>query len=187
MKSTSEYSPLAVSDETEESVFSVSLDDDQCNAQSSIEGATLGRLLGLTVVLSLVCSIVSLVFLCLNARTQWDLHHLLGGIVMHSGTPNERPDPGLLERPSVYNGLDKLPPDLQHSALRGTLDVFPPFFQPVDHVHRHYVFPSDGHARFTFNGRVSPGDHRILLTDHITMVAQFRVRDYGMERCRIVS
>ncbi|EJD06941.1 uncharacterized protein FOMMEDRAFT_152279 [Fomitiporia mediterranea MF3/22] len=187
MKSTSEYSPLAVSDETEESVFSVSSDDDQHNSDLSFENPTLRRLLGLTVVLSLVCSIVSLVFLCMNARTQWDLHFLLGGIVVQSSTPDERPDPGLLERPSVYNVLDKLPPELQHSALLGTLDVFPSFFQPVDHIHRHYVFPSDGHARFTFNGRVSPGDHRILLTDHITMIAQFRVHDYGMERCRVVS
>ncbi|KAI5114989.1 hypothetical protein M0805_007252, partial [Coniferiporia weirii] len=68
-----------------------------------------------------------------------------------------------------------------------TLDVFPPFFQPVDHIHRDYVFPDDGHAHFSFNGRVAPGDHRVLLTDHITMVAQFRVHDYGMERCRVVS
>lgn len=119
------------------------------------------------VALSLVCSVLSLVFLVLNAQTQWALHALLGGLNEHSDSHYERPDPGLLERPSSYVGLDKLPPELLRSTLPDVLDVFPPLFQPVDHIHRNYVFPTDDHARFTFNGRVTPGDHRILLTDHV--------------------
>ncbi|KAL5504296.1 hypothetical protein ACEPAH_8370 [Sanghuangporus vaninii] len=186
MKDDAEYIPLAV-DDSEEAPLGAVPGNERCNAAISGESSTLRRLLVVTVGISLFCSVASLVFLVLNARTQWELHNMLGGLIVHNGRQNERPDPGLLERPSTYIGLDKLPSELQHSAFPKTLDVFPPFFQPIDHVHPHYVFPSDGHARFTFNGRVSPGDHRILLTDHITMVAQFRVHDHGMERCRVIS
>ncbi|KAL5525642.1 hypothetical protein ACEPAG_6978 [Sanghuangporus baumii] len=186
MENDAEYTPLA-DDDSEEAPLGAVPDDEHYNAAIPSESPTLRRLLVITVGVSLFCSVASLVFLALNARTQWELHHMLGGLIVHNDEQNGRPDPGLLERPSTYIGLNKLPSELQHSALPKTLDVFPPFFRPVDHVHPHYVFPSDGHARFTFNGRVSPGDHRILLTDHITMVAQFRVHDYGMERCRVVS
>lgn len=118
-------------------------------------------------VISLIISLASLALLVVDARTQWRLHDLLGAIVLNSNPSEERPDPGLLERPNVYSALDKLPQEVSQAALPDTLAVFPPFFQPVDHIHRNYVFPSDGHARFTFNGRVSPGDHRVLLTDHV--------------------
>ncbi|KAH8118215.1 hypothetical protein DFH11DRAFT_1699634 [Phellopilus nigrolimitatus] len=184
---TNESTPLSTSDE---SGTPASNDDEKSvwNSSSLSERHPVVRgLLVVTVGLALACSVASLVFLFLNVRSQWQLHDLLGAAVVHSDLGYVRPDPGLLERPSVYIGLDKLPLDVSHSALPDTLDVFPPFFQPVDHIHRDYVFPNDGHARFTFNGRVAPGDHRVLLTDHITMVAQFRVHDYGMERCRIVS
>ena len=107
-----------------------------------------------------------MILLGLNAHAEWSVYNLLSSVVVQTNH-TARPDPGLLERPSVYMGIDRLPLDVQHSAVPKTLDVFPPFFQPVDHIHRHYVFPSDGHARFTFNGRVAPGDHRVLLTDHV--------------------
>ncbi|THH01401.1 hypothetical protein EW145_g6922 [Phellinidium pouzarii] len=202
MKNSTKYSPLPIDED--ESTASNSLSDSAPTDDGEIldgaekaawttsshvesHSAAARRLLIAAVILTLVCSVTSLVFLFLNARVQWQLHDLLGAAVVHSDRHLERPDPGLLERPNVYIGLDKVAQDVSQAALPDTLDVFPPFFQPVDHIHRNYVFPDDGHARFTFNGRVAPGDHRVLLTDHITMVAQFRVHDFGMERCRIVS
>ena len=163
MKDNVEYVPLAVDDGDETRTV------DEVGRLREGDHPGLRLLVVVTLIVSLLCSAVSLIFLVLNARTQWQLHNMMGGLVMHGETHNERPDPGLLERPSTYVGLDKLSPELQHSALPQTLDVFPPFFQPVDHVHPHYVFPSDEHARFTFNGRVSPGDRRVLLTDHVCL------------------
>lgn len=193
MKDSSRYQLLAADDDDEEATplntLGGSLEDDgerhccpskssnsnisykgECNNSGRTDNPVLGRLLAVAVVLSLVCSVLSLVFLVFNAQTQWALHSLLGGIDSHPDLHYERPDPGILERPSTYVGLDKLPSELLHSALPDTLDIFPPFFQPVDHIHRNYVFPADGHARFTFNGRVAPGDHRVLLTDHVRSI-----------------
>ena len=131
------------------------------------------RLQTALVCLCLTTSLLSIALLLYNAHEQWTIFNLLGSVVVIGRIPSERPDPGLLERPTVYVGLVKLPADVQHAALPKKLDVFPPFLQPVDHIHRHYIFPSDGHARFTFNGRVSPGDHRILLTDHVSSTPIF--------------
>ena len=100
-----------------------------------------------------------IVFLIINAKFQHQL--AASGLFVPAVTVD-------LERPSVYVGLDKLPPDVAHAALPPTLDVFPPIFKPVDHIHKDLVFPDDEHARFTFNGRIAPGDHRILMTDHVS-------------------
>lgn len=135
-------------------------------------------------VTTLIVSLVSLALLVVDAHTQWSIYDLLGAVVLNSKTDEGQPDPGLLERPSVYSALDKLPQEVSQAALPDTLTVFPPFFQPVDHVHRNYVFPPDGHARFTFNGRVSPGDHRILLTDHVRSILRVH-RPWGWELTRI--
>ena len=122
--------------------------------------------------MTLLCTVLSMVLLVLNTHAEWTIYSLLSSVVVQRNQ-TARPDPGLLERPSSYIGIDRLPADVQHSALPNALDVFPPFMQPTDHIHRHYVFPSDGHARFTFNGRVAPGDHRILLTDHVCIPSAF--------------
>ncbi|KLO17139.1 hypothetical protein SCHPADRAFT_913773 [Schizopora paradoxa] len=92
-----------------------------------------------------------------------------------------------LKRPNVYIGLDKLPSDVAHAALPESLVVFPSLFHPIDYSQPDRIFPDDELARFTFNGRVSPVDRHVLMTEDITMIIQFRVQDYGMERCRIVS
>ena len=77
-------------------------------------------------------------------------------------------------------GLDKLPLDIQRSTLPEALDVFPVLFQPVDNGVEDYVFPDDEHARFTFNGRVSPGDKRVLLKNDVCclFVDKYRVLNY---------
>ena len=149
--------------------------------------AIIKHLLATTIVLSLIISIASLFLLVLNARTQWRIHDLLGSLVVHSEASSNSLDAGLLERPSVYIGLDKLPLGTSQTALPQSLDVFPPFFQPVDHIHRNFVFPSDGHARFTFNGRVSPGDHRVLLTDHVCLLIAIYSHVYSSQiLCRLL-
>ena len=159
MSSSTKYSPLS---------------SDDGNTENNLKRRKVTsppRLLTIALVLSLASSLASLVFLVLNAHAQWQIYLLVGGKSSSSNAlSNEMPDPGMLERPSKYIGLDNLPSDVVHSALPNTLDVFPPLFQPVDHVHRKYVFPTDGHARFTFNGRISPGDHRVLLTDHVRFI-----------------
>ena len=67
-------------------------------------------------------------------------------------------------------GLDKLPSNVSRSALPPSLVVYPPLFQPVDHVNRYRVFPEDEHARLTFNGKISPGDKHVLLSEHVRIV-----------------
>lgn len=147
------------------------------------------KLFTFSLLLALGTSAISLVLFLLNLHAEWHIYSLLGASIVQKGRSYEAnaPEPTQLFRPNVYIGLDKLPLDVQQSTLPESLDVFPSFFQPVDQVDDDFVFPHDEHARFSFNGRVSPGDHRVLLNDDVTMIAQFRVHDYGMERCRIVS
>jgi len=183
----SKYAPLAI-DEDESAPLS--RDHNGSDEELALGGKSnssrhsrLGRRLFLAAVLaSLLCSLLNLIFIIIASKTEWSAFHL--GLFSGSGATTGSED---LDRPSVYIGLDKLPLNVSRAALPVGLDVFPPLFQPVDHVHRYNIFPDDGHARFTFNGRVAPGDHRVLLTDHITMIGQYRVHDYGMETCAMVS
>lgn len=92
-----------------------------------------------------------------------------GGKIYHWDNPSDlsrKP----LRRPSVYIRLDSLPSDAARAALPPFLDVFPPFFQPVDAANPRKVYPEDVHARFTFNGRVTPWDHNIILSRTVRLL-----------------
>lgn len=132
-------------------------------------GFVWSKLFTFSLLLALGTSAISLILFLLNLRAEWHLYSLLGASVVQKGRSYESnaPESGLLVRPNVYIGLDKLPLDVQQSTLPESLDVFPSFFQPVNQVDSDYVFPDDEHARFSFNGRVSPGDHRVLLNDNV--------------------
>lgn len=108
------------------------------------------RLFFWTCVISLMCSLLTMVFITTNSR-----------LPQFKKTSQ-------LERPNVYVGLEKLPPDIARAALPKSLDVFPPVFQPVNRTHPERVFPEDTHAHFTFNGKVTPGDHNVLLSSDVS-------------------
>ena len=128
------------------------------------------KLLTFSLLLALGTSVVSIVLFLCNVQAEWTLSNLSGARVVQKGFNSQTAgtlDPGLLDRPNAYIGLDKLPLDIQRSTLPEALDVFPVLFQPVDNGVEDYVFPDDEHARFTFNGRVSPGDKRVLLKNDV--------------------
>jgi len=135
----------------------------------------------------LLASLVNLGLFVSNSNTAWSLYR--SGILSSYNSAISLLTHGNddLKRPNVYTGLDKLPSDVAHAALPDNLVIFPSLFHPIDYRHPDHIFPDDELARFTFNGQVSPVDRHVLLTEEISMVAQFRVQDFGMERCRIVS
>jgi len=135
----------------------------------------------------LLASFINLALLMSNSSAAWTLYR--SGILtsLNSSKSSFTHENGNLKRPNVYIGLDRLPSDVAQAALPDSLVVFPSLFHPIDYRHPDRIFPDDELARFTFNGRVSPVDRHVLLTEEISMVAQFRVQDYGMESCRIIS
>ena len=115
----------------------------QKDRPSNLPAPWLRHLLVAALTLSLLPSATCLVFLVLNAWTQRQLHPLLSGIVVQGTSDYKQPAPGLLKWSSVYTGLDELSPEVQHSALLSSLDVFLPLFQPIDCIHWRYVFSTD--------------------------------------------
>ncbi len=119
----------------------------------------------------LLASLVNLGLFVSNSNTAWSLYR--SGILSSynsaiSPLTHENDD---LKRPNVYTGLDKLPSDVAHAALPDNLVIFPSLFHPIDYRHPDRIFPDDELARFTFNGRVSPVDRHVLLTEEVCLTS----------------
>ena len=67
----------------------------------------------------------------------------------------------------MYIGLDGLNETTQIAALPDKLDVFPHVFQPVSRKASEKVWNSDGRARITFNGLVSPGEPKVVISKDV--------------------
>jgi hypothetical protein len=93
----------------------------------------------------------------------------------------------ILYRPNIYIGLDKLNSTMIQLSLPPKLTVFPHIFSPVSSEEPNRVFRTDGNARITFEGLVSPGEPHVIINKHVSMIAQHRVQDYGLQRCAIAS
>lgn len=75
-----------------------------------------------------------------------------------------------LYRPNIYIGLERLNATIQRAVLPEKLDVFPHVFQPVSKKPEELetVWSSDGRARVTFNGLVSPGEPKVVINKDVS-------------------
>ncbi|KAE9384788.1 hypothetical protein BT96DRAFT_929121 [Gymnopus androsaceus JB14] len=92
-----------------------------------------------------------------------------------------------LYRPNIYIGLDRVSSATAREALPAQIDRFPHVFAPVDRMSPNHVFPSDGRARITFNGLVSPGEPLVIINEQTMMIGQMRIQDHNLLRCAFVS
>jgi len=63
----------------------------------------------------------------------------------------------------------------------------PTFLTPIDRARPDFIYPMEGRMHFHANpyyGTLPQEDWQLFLNDSITSIVQFRVRDFGMERCR---
>ncbi|KAF7799948.1 hypothetical protein EIP86_011191 [Pleurotus ostreatoroseus] len=95
-------------------------------------------------------------------------------------TPNEG---RLLRRPSQFMGLDKVsrPSPPQPTSLLN----YPIVILPVDSEHSRKVFDHSPKRHSSQVGMITPEDRRVVVTDTLSSIVQFRAMDYGMEKCEI--
>jgi len=66
-----------------------------------------------------------------------------------------------------------------------TVITFPTLLQQVDRKSPGKVFPEDPRRYRSSFGTLSPEDRPLYVSSSVSTIAQFRVRDYRMERCRL--
>lgn len=76
-----------------------------------------------------------------------------------------------LHRPNIYIGLERLNWTIQRAVLPEKLDVFPHVFQPVSKNPEELdkVWSSDGRARVTPSGLVSPGEPKVIINKDVSL------------------
>lgn len=76
-----------------------------------------------------------------------------------------------LYRPNIYIGLERLNSTIQRAVLPEKLDVFPHVFQPVSKNPEEIgkVWSTDGRARVTFNGLVSPEESKVIINKDVSL------------------
>jgi len=91
-----------------------------------------------------------------------------------------------LKRPNQFIGLDKLSynrstfQEAQMSSI-----TFPDFIHQVDSTQPDNVLPDSGQLYFSTFGTIAPETRLFLATEEVSTILQFRVRDYGLEHCKI--
>ncbi|KAG9221717.1 hypothetical protein CCMSSC00406_0005630 [Pleurotus cornucopiae] len=88
-----------------------------------------------------------------------------------------------LRRPSQFIRFDEIkrPSPPVHKEFNN----YPILMTQVDAAQKDKVFEDDVKRYMTTIGTISPRDRRVLITDTISTVVQFRAIDYGMERCEL--
>ncbi|PSR83172.1 hypothetical protein PHLCEN_2v377 [Hermanssonia centrifuga] len=110
--------------------------------------------------------------------------------VPFSSTPPAKPmgsltanDVRLLRRPSQYIGLEKVvrpsPPEPK------SFWIYPIVLAPIDNADKSKVFDDDPKRYASQIGTITPEIRRVLVTDTVSTIAQFRAIDFGMESCEL--
>jgi len=98
-----------------------------------------------------------------------------------SRQPNVLPI-GQLKRPTQFPNFDKL--DWTDTEWRDNIiPDFPRVLTQVDRERPDFVFPTDVHRNYTRFGTLGYDDRYFLLTDSISIIAQYRTMDYGVQSC----
>ncbi|KZV68535.1 hypothetical protein PENSPDRAFT_582324 [Peniophora sp. CONT] len=74
----------------------------------------------------------------------------------------------------------------QQPPIPKQLSNYPSLLTQVDSSHPAKVFQDDPRRLTTAVGTISPEDRRVLVTETISTIVQFRAVDYGMESCELV-
>ncbi|KAJ7670411.1 hypothetical protein B0H14DRAFT_3909505 [Mycena olivaceomarginata] len=94
-----------------------------------------------------------------------------------------RKDVGSLRRPSQFIRFDEIkrpfPPEPKQ------LLNYPLLVSQIDESEKGRVFEDDTRRYLSPIGTISPEDRRVLVTNKISTVVQFRAIDYGMEICEL--
>ncbi|KAL4256369.1 Ubiquitin 3 binding protein But2 C-terminal domain-containing protein [Pleurotus pulmonarius] len=88
-----------------------------------------------------------------------------------------------LRRPSQFIRFDEI--TRASPPVHKEFNNYPILMTQVDSAQKDKVFEDDVKRYMTPIGTISPRDRRVLVTDMVSTVAQFRAIDYGMERCEL--
>ncbi|EKM49611.1 uncharacterized protein PHACADRAFT_265159, partial [Phanerochaete carnosa HHB-10118-sp] len=92
-----------------------------------------------------------------------------------------------LPRPNQYIGLERVNRKFLNATPPDPIVTFPLVLTQVTSSQPQYVFPVDTRRRFIpGEGTVSVDDKPFVVNNTTNSIAQFRVRDWGMELCQIV-
>lgn len=92
-----------------------------------------------------------------------------------------------LPRPNQYIGLDRVNRKFLNATPPAPINTFPLVLTQVSSDRPRYVYPVDRHRQFTpAIGTVSSDDKPFVVNSTTRSIAQFRVRDWGMELCQLV-
>jgi len=90
-----------------------------------------------------------------------------------------------LDRPSVYVGLEKVKWSADRLKTVPDIANFPTIITQVSKTYPEKTFPLDTRRWLSDRGMLSPDEHQILITADVSTIVQFRILDYGMERCAV--
>ncbi|GJE91773.1 hypothetical protein PsYK624_079240 [Phanerochaete sordida] len=92
-----------------------------------------------------------------------------------------------LPRPNQYIGLERVNRKYLNATPPDPIVTFGLVLTQVSSMRPQYVFPVDTHRTFLPTvGTVSADDKPFVVNSTISSIAQFRVRDWGMELCQLV-
>ncbi|KAF9464587.1 hypothetical protein BDZ94DRAFT_1161693 [Collybia nuda] len=86
-----------------------------------------------------------------------------------------------LRRPSQYIRFDEI--NRPSPPIPKQFVNYPILLTQIDASDKRKVFEDDPRRRMTHIGTISPGDKRVLVTNRISTIFQFRAFDWGMESC----
>ncbi|KAF5339693.1 hypothetical protein D9758_014878 [Tetrapyrgos nigripes] len=89
----------------------------------------------------------------------------------------------LLRRPSPFIGFDTITRPVP--VVERELINFPQIIQQVNKNQPYYVYDDDPLRYMSVEGLVSPESRQVQVTHQISTLVQFRVIDYGMEKCEL--
>ncbi|EPQ55669.1 hypothetical protein GLOTRDRAFT_115949 [Gloeophyllum trabeum ATCC 11539] len=136
------------------------------------EKSALSRNLVWLVVACALCTVANIAATGINMR--------LHAVEPKFGTPHTLKT---IRRPNQFIGLDKVE---RGQVTYTPFANYPALLTQVDASNPNYVYSDDPLRWKTSRGSISPDDRRVLLTATVSTIAQFRILDYGMERCELM-
>jgi len=109
----------------------------------------------------------------------WILSHFLE---LNSSLRQDAP----LPRPNPFVNFANINRIVDSSIQLGPITTWPVLLAQINVADKHHIY-IDGSARVSrLFGAVSPNHHTFRVGREIHTIAQFRARDFGMERCQVI-
>ncbi|TFK47280.1 hypothetical protein OE88DRAFT_1665972 [Heliocybe sulcata] len=167
-----DYVPLLSSTDESDASFDVAAFNEPTRERPS---RSAGRNINWPTAVCILCTVlnISLFFLSLS-----DL--------LESGPFGAARAVGQLPRPNKYMGLETINWTDPGIVPPEPMLNFPTIMTQVSQSVPEMVFPEEPRHWFSWIGTVYPYDRRFLVDSQTNTIAQFRVRDFGMEKCQVV-